>query len=67
MYTVNLYHTRSSMMVNGREAHKFTGDHRAAIAKVLNVQNMDTIDQEFRGVILKELDKIQILTNSTPS
>ena len=66
MYTVNLYHTRSSMMVNGREAHKFTGDHRAAIAKVLNVQNMDTIDQEFRGVILKELDKIQIVTNSTP-
>ena len=66
MYTVNLYHTRSSMMVNGREAYKFTGDHRANIAEVHTVQNIDSIDQEFRGVILKELDKIQITTYSTP-
>ena len=61
-YTVNLYHTKSNMMVNGREAHLFTGDHKAAV----NIQNLDSIDQELRTVLLRELDKIQIQTLSPP-
>ena len=51
------------MMVNGREAHLFTGDHKAAV----NIQNLDSIDQELRTVLLRELDKIQIQTLSSPS
>ena len=57
---MNLYHTRSSMIVNGREAHLFTADHKDAVGKVLTVQNLDSIDQELREVLLRELDKIQI-------
>ena len=57
---MNLYHTRSSMMFNGRKAHLFTADHKDAVGKVLTVQNLDSIDQEFREVLLRELNKIQI-------
>ena len=64
-YTVNLYHTKSNMMVNGREAHLFTGDHKAAVTKILTIQNLDSIDQELRTVLLRELDKIQIQTSSS--
>ena len=60
--TVNLYHTKSNMMVNGRESYLFTGDHMAAV----NIQNLDSIDQELRTVLLRELDKIQIQTLSPP-
>ena len=61
-YTVNLYHTKSNKMVNGREAHLFTGDHKAAVTTILTIQNLDSIDQELRTVLLRELDKIQIQT-----
>ena len=66
-YTVNLYHTRSSLMVNGNEASSFTDDHKSAIGSMLNIQNLDTIDQGLHAIILKELDKIQFNPiNSNP-
>ena len=58
-YTVSLYHTKSSLMVNGREAHKFTDDHKKAVSSLLMVQNLGSIDEGLRTVILRELDKIQ--------
>ena len=60
LYTVNLYHTRSSMMVNGSEADLFTQDHKVAIDSILNISNLDTIDKELHAVLIRELDKIQI-------
>ena len=59
-YTVNLYHTRSSMMVNGREAGTFTEAHKAALGHIINIQNLDSIDDELHSILVGELEKIQL-------
>ena len=64
-YTVNLYHTRSSMRINGNEAYSFTDDHKKAIDSILAIQNLDTIDQGLHQIIFKELDKIQFNAPNT--
>ena len=60
LYTVNLNHTKSSMMVNGSEANLFTQEHKAAIDSILNISNLDTIVKELHAVLIWELEKIQI-------
>ena len=57
-YTLNLYHTRSSMMVNGREAGTFTEAHKAALGHIIIIQNLDSIDDELHSILVRELEKI---------
>ena len=64
-YTVNLYHTRSSIKISGNEAYSFTDDHKKAINRILAIQNLDTIDQGLHQIILKELDKIKFNAPNT--
>ena len=61
-YTVNLYHTRSSLMVNGngREAGTFTNAHTAALGHIINIQNLDSYDDEIHSILVRELVKIQL-------
>ena len=59
-YTINLYHTRSSMMVNGREAELFTEAHKVAISHIINIKNLDSIDEELHSILVCELEKIQV-------
>ena len=64
-YTVNLYHTRSSMMVNGRDAEAFTRAHKVALGQILNIQNLDSIDDELHSILVRELDNIRVGSLST--
>ena len=64
-YTVNLYHTRSSMMVNGRDAEAFTRAHKVALGQILNIQNLDSIDDELHSILVRELDNIGVGSLST--
>ena len=53
MYTVNLYHTISSMMVNRREANLFTRHHKVALNSVMNILSyLDTINKELHAVLI---------------
>ena len=45
-YTCNMYHTRSPMMVNSREADSFTEAHKAALEHIIDIQNLDSIDND---------------------
>ena len=59
-YTVNLYHTGSSMVVNGRRVAMFTHAHKAAESQITNIQIIDSIDDQLHEVLLRALDKIQM-------
>ena len=48
------------MMVNGRELGTFTEGHKTALGHIINIQNLDSIDDELHSILVRELEKIQL-------
>ena len=58
-YTVNLYHTKSKMMVNGSEVNSFKVEHLKITQSILANEKVTLLDQELRSNIIKGLKSIE--------
>ena len=47
-YTINLYHTKSKVMVSGREVTSFSAEHTKIAESILTSENVNMLDQELR-------------------
>ena len=58
-YTINLYHTKSKVMVNGREVNLFNIEHLKITDYILSNENVNSLDQELRACIIDGLKTIE--------
>ena len=58
-YTINLYHTKSKVMVNGREVTSFSAEHSKIAESILTSENVNMLDQELRINIIDGLKSIE--------
>ena len=54
-YTINLYHTRSKVMVNGAEADGFNVEHAEISKRILSSEDVNKLDRKFFDVISEGL------------
>ena len=59
-YTINLYHTKSKLMVNGSEAHRFNLEHVRITDSILHNQNVASLDREMKAVMEEGLRSLVI-------
>ena len=65
-YTINLYHTQSKVMVNGKEAHLFNSEHGIIRDIILTHEDVNRLDRELHTMILEGLNAIEINKSSEP-
>ena len=58
-YTINLYHTRSKVMVNGRDVKSFNSEHLKITQYILSNENVNLLDQELKACIIDGLKAIE--------
>ena len=68
-YTLNMYHTTSSCLVNGKETKTFIEKHLSSIINVIEVRliengiSLDEINGFMRNILTKaDIDKQEIIT-----
>ena len=57
--TINLYHTKSKVMVNGREVTSFSAEHSKITQSILTSENVNMLDQKLRINIVDGLKSIR--------
>ncbi|MEW8546327.1 MAG: hypothetical protein AB2693_22650 [Candidatus Thiodiazotropha sp.] len=64
-YSINLYHTKSKVMVNGKEAYRFNSEHVKISDIILSGEDVSGLDKEYADTILEGLRAIRV-SKSTP-
>ena len=59
MYTINLYHTKSNIMVNGTDVSSFNAEHSKITEAILASENVNLLEQELRTNIIEGLKSIE--------
>ena len=59
MYTINLYHTKSKIMVNGIDVSSFNAEHSKITEAILASENVNLLEQELRTNIIEGLKSIE--------
>ena len=50
-----MYHTKSKLMVNGREAQKFNQEHSRITNLVLQNENVNQLDKDHINLLVEDL------------
>ncbi|MES9904844.1 MAG: hypothetical protein ABW168_19485 [Sedimenticola sp.] len=59
-YTLNLYHTTSRVMANGKNAGAFSADHKRMVQSILNNPELDSYDKQLHAEISSQLRNMGI-------
>ena len=67
-YTINLYHTNNSMMVNGRMAVQFNDEHAKITESIMASEQVSQLDQDIcarivEGPLTEKLSHCEYLAN----
>lgn len=57
-FTINMYHTKSKVMVNGKEAHRFSQEHFSITTRVLQSEDVNKLDKHIRNKLLDDLNSL---------
>ena len=63
-YTINLYHTNNSMMVNGRDSTQFNAEHLKIAEHILDSEQVSMLNQAIFAQIQNELKSICVNSKS---
>ena len=66
-YIINMYHTKSKIMVNGSEAHRFSQEHSSITDKILQSEDVNKLDKDFRDHLIDGLKSIKLQQPSAVS
>ena len=66
-YIINMYHTKSKIMVNGSEAHRFSQEHSSITDKILQSEDVSKLDKDFRDHLIDGLKSIKLQQPSAVS
>ena len=63
-FVMNLYHTKSKLMVNGKEAALFNAEHQKIIDSILATEEVSRLDQDMFGTIMEDLKTVNLKRTS---
>ena len=66
-YIINMYHTKSKIMVNGSEAHRFSQEHSSITDKILQSEDVNKLDKDLRDHLIDGLKSIKLQQPSAVS